>query len=122
MVQARAAVERRPWSAPQEPVSEEWWADVLADPRARLRPRRSSERAVTRTFYRLRDEPRHIILVGCSKCDWKAAFDRDELIAAHGGDRLLPDLLRALAKPGCPRIGNPWNHCGAHYVEPIEGR
>jgi hypothetical protein len=43
-----------------------------------------------------------------------------ELIASHGGDRLLPDLLRELAKPGCPKIGNPWDHYGAHYVEPIE--
>jgi hypothetical protein len=35
MVQARDAVERRSWSHPQEPTGEEWWADVLADPRAR---------------------------------------------------------------------------------------
>jgi hypothetical protein len=26
---------RRSWSHPQEPTGEEWWADVLADPRAR---------------------------------------------------------------------------------------
>jgi len=37
MVQARDAVEQRSWSHPQEPVTEEWWADVLADPRARIR-------------------------------------------------------------------------------------
>jgi hypothetical protein len=35
MVQARDSVERRSWSYPQEPTGEEWWADVLADPRAR---------------------------------------------------------------------------------------
>ena len=35
MLQARQAVERRSWSHPQEPISEDWWADVLADPRAR---------------------------------------------------------------------------------------
>ena len=35
MVQARDAVESRSWSHPQEPTGEEWWADVLADPRAR---------------------------------------------------------------------------------------
>jgi transposase-like protein len=35
MLQARAAVERRSWWHPQEPTGEEWWADVLADPRAR---------------------------------------------------------------------------------------
>jgi hypothetical protein len=37
MVQARDAVEHRSWSHPQEPTSEDWWADVLADPRARKR-------------------------------------------------------------------------------------
>jgi hypothetical protein len=31
MVQARDAVGRRSWSHPQEPTSNEWWADVLAD-------------------------------------------------------------------------------------------
>src|SRR5262249_46455376 len=32
MVQARDAVERQSWWHPQEPTSDEWWADVLADP------------------------------------------------------------------------------------------
>ena len=39
MVQARDAVERRSWSHPQEPTGEEWWAEVLADPRARKHER-----------------------------------------------------------------------------------
>jgi hypothetical protein len=33
MLRVRDAVERRLWSHPQEPTGEEWWADVLADPR-----------------------------------------------------------------------------------------
>ena len=37
MVQARDAVDRRSWAHPQEPTGEAWWADVLADPRARAR-------------------------------------------------------------------------------------
>jgi len=41
MVQARDAVEHRTWSHPQEPTGEEWWTDVLADPRARKRERRT---------------------------------------------------------------------------------
>jgi hypothetical protein len=79
MVQARDAVGRRSWSHPQEPTGEEWWADVLADPRARKRDRRT-DLAVKQAFYRLADEKREIILVACSKCDWRAAFARDELI------------------------------------------
>jgi len=34
MLQARDAVDRHSWSHPQEPASEDWSADVLADPRA----------------------------------------------------------------------------------------
>jgi hypothetical protein len=75
MVQAREAVDRRSWSHPQESTGEEWWADVLADPRARKRERRT-DLAVKRAFYRLADEKREIILVACSKCDWRAAFAR----------------------------------------------
>ena len=41
MLQAGAAVEHRSWSHAQEPTGEEWWADVLADPRARKRERRT---------------------------------------------------------------------------------
>jgi len=37
MVQARDAVEHHSWSHPQQLTGEEWWADVLADPRARKR-------------------------------------------------------------------------------------
>ena len=82
MVQARDAVEHRSWSHPQEPTSEDWWADVLADPRARKRERRT-DLIVKQAFYRLADEKREILFVACSKCDWRAAFARDELIAAQ---------------------------------------
>ena len=73
------------------------------------------------TIYRLGDEPSAIILVACTKCDWKAAYSRDELIALHGADCAMPDLLDQLAAPGCTRIGSNWDRCGAHFVEPIEG-
>jgi hypothetical protein len=120
MLKARDAVDRRSWSHPQELATEEWWADVLADPRARIRKRRGSEQAVARTFYRLADEPRDTILVACSKCDWKAAFRRDELIAAHGAACPMPSLLERLAAPSCPRLGSHWDRCGVYYVEPVE--
>jgi len=120
MVQARDAVERGSWAHPQEPTGDEWWADVLADPRARKRERRT-DLAVKQAFYRLADEKREIILVACSKCDWRAAFARDELIAAHGADYAMPNLLNHLAAPGCSRLGSQWDRCGVRYVEPIEG-
>jgi hypothetical protein len=67
------------------------------------------------------DEKREIILVACSKCDWRAAFARDKLIAAHGADYPMPNLLNHLAAPSCNRLGSQWDRCGVHYVEPIEG-
>ena len=119
MLQAREAVDRRSWSHPQESTGEEWWADVLADPRARTRKRRV-DMAVKQTTYRLSDEQQATILVECSKCDWKAAYRRDELIASHGAEYPLPSLLSELAKPGCTRLSNQWDHCGVHYVVPID--
>jgi hypothetical protein len=120
MLKARQAIERRSWSHPQEPTTEEWWADVLADPRAQIWKRRGSEQAVSRTFYRIAHEPRDTVLVACSKCDWKAALRRDELlVAAHGAACPMPSLLARLAAPGCPKIGSQWDRCGVHYVAPM---
>ena len=75
---------------------------------------------VKRAYYRLADEKREIILVACSKCDWRAAFERDELMAAHGADYAMANLLNHLAAPDCSRVGSQWDRCGVHYVEPIE--
>jgi hypothetical protein len=119
MLEARNAVERRSRSHPQEPTSEDWWADVLADPRARKRERRS-DLAVKQAIYRLADEMRETILVACSKCDWRAAFSRRDLIASYGADHPMPNLLDRLAAPDCSRLGSHWDRCGVHYVEPIE--
>ena len=88
------------------------------DPRARKRDRRLNM-PIKQSVYRLADEPRATILVACSKCDWKAAYGRSELIASHGAEYPLPSLLNELAKPGCTRLGNQWDHCGVYYVEPI---
>jgi hypothetical protein len=120
MLQARDALTHRSWSHPLEHTGEEWWADVLADPRARRHAPASHVRGAFRT-YRLSDEPRVTILVACSKCDWRAAFSRDELIAERGADYPMPDLLRLVAAPVCSKVGSSWDRCGAYYVEPIEG-
>ena len=57
-----------------------------------------------RAFHTLADEPRETILVACSECDWRAAFSRDELIASHGADYPMPNLLDHLAAPSCSRL------------------
>jgi len=43
------------------------------------------------------------------------------LIAAHGADYPLPNLLSLVTAPGCSRVGSQWDRCGAYYVKPIEG-
>jgi len=49
-----------------------------------------------RTLYRLADESRAVILVACSKCEWKAAFRRVDLSTAHGDACPMPSLLEHL--------------------------
>jgi hypothetical protein len=125
MLQAREAVERWSWSHPQEPAGEEWWADVLADPRARRRSQPGVHGHDLRTrsvAYRLRDESCITLLVACSKCDWKAAFDRDELITTHGSNIGMVELLGMLTAPACSKVGHHWDRCGAYYVNPIDAR
>jgi hypothetical protein len=91
--------------------------------RARRSPRANpkNEQAVSRTFYRLADESKDTVLVACSKCDWKAAFRRDEVLAAYGAACPMPSLLERVAAPGCPKVGSQWDRCGVHYVDPLEG-
>jgi hypothetical protein len=123
---ARHVVQRRPWSTAQQPISEDWWADVLADSRARQsrQPRgfygNDRKPAARGAHYSLADKPCSTILVACRKCDWKAAFIRVDLIATHGADYPLPDLLYYLAAPGCPKIRDHWDRCGGYYVKPTE--
>jgi hypothetical protein len=77
--------------------------DVLADPRARKRERRT-DLAAKRAFYRLAD--RETILVACSKCEWRAAFRRDQLIASHGTMRCPTySTIAARVAVGSARIG-----------------
>src|SRR3954462_13258018 len=54
--QAREALGRRSRSHPLEHTGEEWWADVLADPRARRQTRGSQSRGAL-NVYRLRASP-----------------------------------------------------------------
>jgi hypothetical protein len=89
-----------------------------ARPRARKRDRR--DQSVRRTCCTLADEGHDVILVACGKCDWRAAFAREELIASYGLDRPMPELLRNLASPRCERRDSMWDRCGVRYVEPID--
>ena len=54
-------------------TGEDWWAGVLANPRARKRNWRI-DKAISEDTYRFSDELRPVILVACSKCEGRAAF------------------------------------------------
>jgi hypothetical protein len=128
MLRAREIIATKSWSTSQEPTSENWWADVLADPRARIWRQargfygRDSGRTAQKSHYRLADEPSPLIEISCSKCEWKGAFSRAELLAMYGAECPLPTLLNHLAMPGCSKINTHWDRCGVYYVNPIDGR
>jgi hypothetical protein len=128
MLRAREVIAARSWSSSQEPVTEGWWADVLADPRARRRRVArglhsfGGGRMVDRAYYTLADEPHSMIVIACSKCPWQATFSRADLITNYGTEYPLPSLLDHLAMPGCSKIKSQWDRCGVHYVKPIERR
>src|SRR6476659_10039076 len=83
MLQARQAVVQRSWSHPQEDTPDDWWADVLADPRARRQTRGSHSRGAL-NIYRLRDEPRATILVACTRSSRPAASSGPQAVAEGG--------------------------------------
>jgi hypothetical protein len=127
MLRAREVAASRSWSTSHEPISEAWWADVLADPRARVRRQphgygRETSRTAQRAFYRLADDPCPVIEVACSKCEWKAAFSRIDLVSKYGAEYPFPNLVDHLAQPGCSKKGNQWDRCGVYYVNPIKRR
>jgi hypothetical protein len=128
MMRAREVVASRSWSTSQEPTSEHWWADVLADPRARIsrQPRsfygRDGRRTVQKSHYRLADEPTPVIEVACSKCEWTAAFSRAELLAMYGAECPPAHLAQSSGDAWCSKINTHWDRCGVYYVNPIDGR
>jgi hypothetical protein len=67
-----------------------------------------------KTTIGLSDVLRATVLVACNKCNWRAAFNRDGLIAAHGADYPMPDLLGLVAAPGCLKVGAYWDRCGVY--------
>ena len=119
MVQAHDAVGRRTWSHPQEPTTEEWWADVLADPRARRRERRT-DLAVKQAFYRLADEKRETILVACSKCDWRAAFSRDDLRREPTREAAMAAFAKSWRRELVLRSGSPLSGANRKTFGPSE--
>jgi hypothetical protein len=70
-----------------------------------------------RPYYTFGHENHEIIFVACLKCEWKAAFVREELIPT---DAIALCRAYSLAWLILAVLGG--NRCGALYVDPIDGR
>ncbi|HMJ45041.1 MAG TPA: hypothetical protein VK522_22485 [Pseudolabrys sp.] len=57
--------------------------------------------------------PKVMVRVICSKCGRKGQNRKETLIAEHGADVTMPDLLHLIAK--CSRHGKFGDGCGVRY-------
>ncbi len=79
----------------------------------RLRPCYTS--AMATGSLTLSEHPRELVQVVCDRCERKGRYRGARLIAKHGPDIRLPDLLREIAA-NCPKAGGLGNDmCGARY-------
>jgi hypothetical protein len=55
--------------------------------------------AVKQTAYRLSDEQQATILIECTKCDWRTAYRREELIPALAEGQIQSTLFSPSHEP-----------------------
>ena len=63
---------------------------------------------------KLRDHPGNTVRLSCEKCGRRGQYPKGKLIAIHGPEIPLPDLLAEIAQ--CERRGRMHDNCGAHYL------
>ena len=61
----------------------------------------------------LAEYPKPMVRLVCKLCDRKGQYRKERLLAEHGPDVALPDLLHIIAK--CERYGKPGERCGVRY-------
>jgi hypothetical protein len=66
-----------------------------------------------RLFYTLSDYPHDVVEIECDKCGRHGRLRTAKLLAEHGPDIKLPDLLRKIAQ--CPKWGSMDDGCRAQY-------
>jgi hypothetical protein len=81
-------------------------------------PVRSEQARLMFGALELAEYPTPIVELGCTRCNKRGQYQRDELIAKHGRKMALPDLRHALAK--CARDGKEGQACGVYYVDLVE--
>ena len=66
-------------------------------------------------YFTLTELPRALVEIACDKCVWKGRYSKARLMAKHGRDIRLPDLLLEISKD-CPKVDELGNDmCGARY-------
>jgi hypothetical protein len=67
-----------------------------------------------RLFYTLSDYQRDWAEIECDKCGRHGRLHTAKLLAEHGPDVKMPDLLRTIAR--CPKWGSMDDCCRAQYA------
>jgi len=64
-------------------------------------------------FITLKEYPHQLVRLVCSRCERKGQYRKETILAEHGPDVTMPDLLHRIAK--CPRNGALGTACGVRY-------
>jgi hypothetical protein len=66
-----------------------------------------------RTYYTLTEYRHEMVEIECPKCGRHGRLQTDRLLAKHGSDIKMPDLLQAI--PQRPKYGSMTDGCWARY-------
>lgn len=98
---------------PARPVDEEWWSDVLHDPRARTPREAWIDADSIHARYRLDRQPGPQIMLAC-RCGRGRVLDKEKMIAQVGGSMNVIYLARE--QIDCGNRDKVTNHCQAYVV------
>src|ERR1700744_5541093 len=92
---ARQREEENPAPAPGEPLPEELWDSVLADPRAAGRPPLPSQQC------RLSENPRHLLRGECMRCARIVEIQKADALRFYGPHAVWKDVGQRLLDQTC---------------------
>jgi hypothetical protein len=91
--------ERRPVEGcdptPEGELPDEWWAAILAEPRAAGKPRLPIQQC------RLSEIPRNVLRVGCSRCSRVVEIQKADALRFYGPHAVWKDVGQRLLDQTC---------------------
>lgn len=84
-----------PPAGPGDPMPEAYWASILAEPGTRTRP------GVPIQNRRLSEIPRHVLRVGCRRCDRTIEIQTTDAQKLYGTHAVWKDVGRRLLDDSC---------------------